>query len=103
MSVAAWMCDTITVASQTGANSSGDPTYGAQRTLRARVVDGVDAGKTENPPATTVVYCESEILVTDRLWLPGSSTSAVNDARRPMRVERARDVTGRRQLWKATL
>ena len=102
MSVFAWMCDTISVASQAGVTGSGDPTYAAARTLKARVVYGRKAGNSENPPAT-VVYCESELVVTDRIWLPGANAAVANESLRPVSVERARDMRGARALWKATL
>lgn len=102
MSISSWLVDTVTVASQTGANASGDPSYTAQRTVRARVVEGREAGRSQNPPAT-VVYAEEQLLVTDRLWLPGTTTTKASDARRPTLVTRARDLRGARVLWKATL
>lgn len=102
MSLATWLTDSVTVASQSGVNGSGDPAYDAQRTIKARVVVGTVAGRTENPPKT-VVYSEAEVLVTDRLWLPGTNTALVSDARRPEQVERAKDLSGARKLWKATL
>jgi hypothetical protein len=102
VSLASWMRDAVTVASQAGANESGDPTYGPQRTLKARVVYGASVGKTENPPEV-VVYCEQELLVTDRIWLPGADPADANAASRPAKVGRARAMTGARSLWKASL
>lgn len=100
--LAGWMIDTITVASQVGVSGSGDPSYGMQRLLKARVVYGLKAGPSENPPAT-VVYCESELVVSDRIWLPGADPAEPNESLRPVSVERARDMRGARALWKATL
>lgn len=102
MSLSTWMRDTITVASQTGVGTAGDPSYGTQRTVKARIVTETAAGPAENP-SQTVVYCESELLITDRIWLPGADTTKAAASLRPQSVSRARDKAGGRVLYKAQL
>ena len=102
MSLSSQMRDTITVASQTATSGFGAPVFAAQRTLRARVILVEAVGKGETV-SDAVVYCETQLFVSDRIWLPGSSTTDPEAARKPRKVERAMELSGSRTLWKASL
>jgi hypothetical protein len=87
------LTDTVTIASETGRSNTGDPTFGAQSTIAARVeeidqivllFDGNEAR------ATHSVASEDEIKRTDRLWLPGDNTSDNTKARRALTVKHSR-------------
>jgi hypothetical protein len=99
------MTDTVTIASKSGRGNSGDPTYGAQSTIMARVepvtklVMGADGNE---KMASTRMISESEVLITDRVWLPGDDTSEVNESKQPIKVGNAATPPGYR-LYEAWL
>jgi hypothetical protein len=86
------MTHTVTKASRTGRSNSGDPTYGLQSTIKARVehksqlVMAADGNETV---AKTRLISESQILITDRVWLPDDDTSVTNESKQPIAVGRA--------------
>lgn len=83
---------TCTKKSQSSTDSDGDPGgYGSAVTFKARVQRSKDRDATEIEH-TAVIYTSTEVLVTDRVWLPGDSTSDVDLARRPAAVYRTADL-----------
>ena len=95
MDLSAWFADTVTIKSLNARTSSGDPTYGAAREIKARVQNGRDRDA-DQIPHDVVLYTESVVLADDRVWLPGESLTVAN-ARRPIKVNwstnRFRDTT----------
>jgi hypothetical protein len=91
-SAAHLMTHTVTKASKSGRGNSGDPTYGAQSTIKARVehvtklVMNADGNE---QAAHSRLISESEILLTDRVWLPGDDTAEVNESKQPIAVGHA--------------
>lgn len=83
---------TCTKKSQSTTDSDGDPGgYGAAVTFAARVQRSKDRGS-EEIEHDAVLFTSTEILVTDRVWLPGDSTSSDDLARRPVQVYRTADL-----------
>ncbi len=97
MDVTAYFNDTITVARQTGI-TAGDPTFGAQTTMKARVER--KRGTTFRSDGTETAYdhkvaTTSELFLNDRVWLPGANTADANAAVRPINSRFADWLTGR--------
>lgn len=87
MEIASKLTETLYVASRTGLDSTGKPTYAAARAMacRAERTKGVGqngAQGTADASSFTVVTTEA-ILSTDRVWLPGTSTGDASAARVP--------------------
>lgn len=99
------LTDTVTLASKTGRGSSGDPTYGSQSTIKARVepvtrlVMGVDGNE---KMASTRLISESAVQITDRVWLPGDDTAVANESKQPIKVGNAA-TPSRYRLYEAWL
>lgn len=106
MSLSSWFRQTIGVASSTGVDSYGKPTYSATRTVYARVeaVSRLVRSSTgEEAVASHVIWTTEAMSLTDRIWLPGVSTATVEGSRLPLLVEATPDKTGARTLYKVTL
>jgi hypothetical protein len=92
-----YMVDTITLQDETGRNSAGDPTFGAQYTALARVesasklITDVDGNEVMSDHA---IATETAITNSTRIWLPGSDTAKIEEAKRPITVKRAREMDG---------
>lgn len=87
------LTDTVTIAAETGRSSYGDPTFGSQTTIAARVeaVDKLVIGPDGNElRAQHAVASEDEIKTTDRMWLPGDDTADTTAARRALVVRYSR-------------
>jgi len=73
MNINSWLKDTITVASMTGVDAYGQPTYGEQRSVKCRVEDRlqkvVDASGQE-VMSNTEIACLESIGLQDYIWLP---------------------------------
>lgn len=86
------LVDTVTVAAVTGVGNTGDPTFGAQSTLPARVenksrlIPGTDGNDLK---ANHVIITETEIDRRSKVWLPGDSTGDANAARRILDVRKS--------------
>ena len=102
MNIAGRLNSTITVKSQSGAGTAGDPTYGSGTSVSARVQYGKDRTETEIAH-DVVLYTTTEIKPDDRIWLPGDSTSDDTLARRPKKVSRSRSFGDADTLWKTLL
>lgn len=98
------LTDTVTIASVTSRSGGGDPSYGAQTAIRARVEDEskiVIAPDGNERQANHKIVSEVAIGLTDRVWLPGDDTAKANDARRPVTVKTAQTPGGYRlhETW----
>lgn len=90
------MTHTVTLAAASSVSNFSDVTYAAQTTIKARVEHrrtlAIDASGNRVSAEHTVIS-ESEIKLSDRVWLPGDDTSEANEARRPISVGNA-DIPG---------
>lgn len=88
-----WLIHTITVAPMTGRNAAGDPTFGPQVPVLARVESGkilsLNGALGNVLQATHVAVTKVPINVNDRVWLPGDSTADTSQARRPLSIRNA--------------
>lgn len=99
--------DVITVADPASRSAHGDPTYGATRTVAARIE--YEAGQTTGTETarqqSTVLYTEEELKLDARVWLPGANTSSASAALKVLvgscRAEK--DLRGRVVFYKTTL
>jgi len=86
------LVDTVTKASKTGRGNDGTPTYGAQSTIKARVEFVtkllMDAYGNQTMASSRLVS-EDQVLITDRVWLPGDDTTKVNESKQPIAVGKA--------------
>ena len=70
------MTKTITVSSMTGRDGSGDPSYGANRTVKAMQEDWVGVVRNirgEDIMVSTMIASHDEIKYNDRIWLDGEN------------------------------
>lgn len=98
------LTDTVTIASLTGRSDYGDPAYGALLAIKARVENEtkmvIDQDGNERQ-ANHKIVTESEVKISDRVWLPGDNIALVNDARRPVTTRDAATPGGYRlyETW----
>jgi len=105
MDVSHLFLDTVTIAAQASVSEAGDPTFGSQSTIKARVEHGTKLVVSDGAQiqADHVVITTSPVLHTDRLWLPGDSTSDNNAARRPVVIKKATGLLGGLTLYEVYL
>ena len=106
MSIADWLQQRIQVASVTSTASTGDPVYGAPRTVRARVQlfqRMVRTATGEEASSTHRVYTLDPIRLTDRIWLPGTPSSSPEGSKVPLAVEAPTDKAAARTLYQTDL
>jgi hypothetical protein len=100
------MTDTVTKSSWDGTRAnSGDPSFGSQSTIKARVDHENQLVKTASgneEMSSSQVISESEILITDRVWLPGDDTTKPNESKQPLKVA-ASSTPGGYTLYRAWL
>lgn len=73
MNIDSWLKDTITVASMTGADGYGQPTYGEQRSIKCCVEDKLQKvvnASGQEVMSNTEIVCLENIGLQDRIWLP---------------------------------
>jgi hypothetical protein len=85
MNASSWFVDSFTVQSRSSSTSGGDAAWAAQRVIKGRVEQR--QRRTVGPSGVivdtvTVFLTDQPISTGDRIWLPGASTSDVNQARR---------------------
>ena len=102
MNIAHWLRQEITVAPMTGVNIHGEPQYGPQRKIKARVEASLR--KVVNSDGQEVlsdhqIFVLEPIGLQDRIWLPGTDPADVTQARRPLAVRGAVDKSGRTAFW----
>jgi hypothetical protein len=91
------LTSTIYVAARTSVSTGGDPTFGSPAARRARVETRpvrVLNGLGEEVTSAAQIVVEAEILLTDRVWLPGRDRTKPNESVVPIRVDRAFDERG---------
>jgi len=90
------MRDTVTIASEAG-YADGKPSFGSQTTIKARVehqtkfVRGPGGQEVQSDHQFAT---ESTVKTTDRVWLPGDTTSDNTAARRPIIVKQSTTLDG---------
>jgi len=91
----------IYVARRTAVDAAGDPAFGSVTAIWARVEDdqsntyaSKDSGQGIELQTRKRVMTEEQILVTDRVWLPGTSTTDAGAGRTPLEVKELPDETG---------
>jgi hypothetical protein len=102
----AWFVDTVTVAAVTGKDSYGKPSFGAKTAVKARVqaVRKLVRSSTGNESVSShVIFTETAINLTDRVWLPGVDSSNDSLAKVPLTINADHDKAGRVTLYEVTL
>lgn len=102
----ALMNQTINVATKSGRDSSGDPSYGTAADVSAYVEKRrgiVELPTGEKVETSHWIVVESEIKLSDRVWLPGDSTSDPSLAYTPASVEAFVDDVGNAHHYEVTL
>ena len=96
------LLETISYATPSGKSNDGDLTYSTISTTRARITrqDNIvgEAGG-EGLGTNIVVETEIELPVDTRVWLPGVSTSSINDSERVQTREFATTLDGTYTLY----
>jgi hypothetical protein len=106
VSIAAWLNQTISVAQATGKDAYGKVTYGAPRTVAARVEvrrTVVRDGRGDEAVAQHRLWTLEAINLTDRIWLPGASSAVADASNLPLTVSSSADKLGSRTLYKVEL
>ena len=88
----AQLAETIHVSTQSSVDSSGDVTYGAPASRKARVVNKVmtfERADGTKEKTDVAIITEAEIGIAARVWLPGVDQSNGNLARVPRYSEKA--------------
>lgn len=106
MNLNAWLIDTITVASVSGQNSHGDPTFGAQVSVAARVEPVQRRVRTPSGQeviADIRILTATKIKYNDRIWVPGASTANATQSRVPISVQQSSTKAGAFTLYEVLL
>ena len=106
MSLARILNQTAYVASVTGLDAYGKPTYGAPVARSVRVEGRRQAttnARGEEAISSHRLWCLEAIALTDRVWLPGASTASVEASNVPLAVSSAGDFSASRTLYKVEL
>lgn len=101
-----WFRETITVASVASVGLRGVPVLGPQRQVKARVERVSRFLRTttkQEVVSSHKVYTATEILPTDRVWLPGANTTDANAARIPAALTSTPDRSGAFTLYEVDL
>lgn len=108
MLIAPWLIHTVTRARRTGVSSKGEPTYGAQDTVRARV-EFIQRLARSAEGKEIISNCEMALLdrplYDDVFWLPSIAGSVADDTssqsagRTPVQIKGATSKLGTQQLW----
>ena len=102
----AQLAETIHVATASGVDEAGDPSYNAPASRAARVVnvrDTVERTDGTKLETTVAIITETAINLTDRIWLPGVDQSDATQARRPHYVEKAITEKGALDFYRTKL
>ena len=98
------LLETISYSLPSGKSNDGDLTYSAVSTTKARITrreDIVGEAGGEGVATSIVVATEIELPVDTRVWMPGVSTSNVNDSERVKSREYASTLDGSYTLYLA--
>lgn len=97
INVEKWLTETITVKRATSHTAYGDASFGAAFTAAARIERGsvnVPDAEGRRTSERTTLFTQTELRVQDLVWLPGTNTSDVNDARQVVSVDRRQALDG---------
>ncbi len=100
------MTETVTIADESGRSNYGDPTFGAQSSIDAKVffLDSTIIGVDGNEYRSTAKFAtETEVTYLHRVWLPGDSTGDNTAARRPLMIKTATNPRGDIEFWEVFL
>ena len=106
MNIVHLFIDTITVQSATGSDSSGSPTFGAQRSIKGKVKSEfrkVATASGDTVQAVDVFMTDQPLTQGDRYWVGGADPSDDEQARRLGMVTSMTGLTGAGTLYKADL
>jgi hypothetical protein len=106
VSLARILSATAYVASVTGTDARGNPVYGAPAARAVRVEQQrrmVRNARGEEVASNHRLWCLETIALTDRVWLPGASTSSPENSYAPISVAAAADFAGARTLYRVDL
>lgn len=106
MSIARVLRQTAYVASVTSTDSRGNPVYGTPEARRVRVERSqrmVMNARGEESPSSHRLWCLEAINLTDRVWLPGESTSSAEASHLPLAVTAVSDFAGSKTLYRVDL
>jgi hypothetical protein len=98
--------EVISVATISGADAAGDFTFNAAGSLPARVVNVEETHERADGTllkTTIAIITESEIKMSDRVWLPGVNPATASLARIPRFVEKAVDEFGNVDFYRTKL
>jgi len=106
MNITRLLTDTVTIAHQSSVSENGDPTFGTQSTIKARVEHGTRllVGPDGQAMSYEQVFVTLDAVTqTDKVWLPGDTTTDVNAGRRPITVKKATTFDGITTLYEVYL
>jgi len=106
MNITSWLNQTIYVATKTGVDAFGNPTWGAPTAVKARVEGRMQ--RVVDTSGVEVVSDKQILTLTqigqeDRIWLPGEDTSDTSKARIPKAIAEAPAKDGATQFWQVYL
>ena len=97
---------TVSIKSESSRNNYGVPTFGGASTLSARVEKKsriVETANGKEEKSEVVIISETEIPKTSLVFLPGASTSDVNNGYKPKRVDVLYDELGNVDFYRTIL
>jgi len=106
VSVLSMLTQTVHVASFASVDAYGKNTYGTPRALPARVQGqqrNVRSQAGDELVSSHVVYVAEEVKPTDRIWLPGQSTSSAEASNVPLTITSSPHPSSGVTLWKVEL
>jgi hypothetical protein len=106
VNVRAWLTQSVAVATVTGRNSHGDPTFGSQRTVTARVEPLVRLLRKPNGEevySSHSLLTDQAIAMHERIWLPGTNPADNTAARVPLEVRVTPSKVGDFSLYQVLL
>lgn len=106
MSLQGILRETAYVASVTGIDAWGKPVYGPPVARKVRVEQSkrmVVTAQGEEAPSSHRLWCLTALALTDRVWLPGVSSSSMERALAPLSVSSVSDFGGSRTLYRVDL
>jgi hypothetical protein len=106
MGIGSWLKQTISVASVTSVDATGKLVYGSPRSVSARVEPSRRMVRKQNGDdvqSTHRIYSLDAILINDRVWLPGLSSSTVEGSKTPLAVTAPIDKNLTRTLYTVDL
>jgi len=91
MNINTWLTETVTVSQIIGRGGGGDPIYGPQVTMKARIERSVRLriGVDNLLQDVHRMITKEAVTVGARVWFPGDNPERTNAARRPLAVQTA--------------